>query len=98
MKHWPGMPIQTVSTVTAARTVKVDRAAVRVYQTLYGEVKYIVEAAKLGGIEWFPVSREYDNPADALARCREIEKQIEEAKKQDEILLEKARRDSAGRV
>lgn len=98
MKHWPGMPIQTVSTATAARTVKVDRAAVRVYQTLYGEICYIVEAAKLGGIEWFPVSREYDNPVDALARCREIEKQIEEARKEDEILSEKARRDSDRRV
>lgn len=84
MKHWPGMPIQTVSTVTAAQTVKIDRAAVRVYQTLYGDICYIVEAAKLGGIEWFPVSREYDDPHAALARCREIEKQIEEARKEDE--------------
>ena len=96
MKHWPGMPIQTVSTVTAAQTVKVDRAAVRVYQTLYGEICYIVEAAKLGGVQWYPVSEEYDDPHAALARCREIEKQIEEARKQDEMVSKKARRDSNG--
>lgn len=84
MKHWPGMPIKTVSTVTAAQTVKVDRAAVRVYRTLYGETKYIVEAARRGGVAWYPVSREFDDPADALTRCREIETQIEEARKQDE--------------
>ncbi len=60
MRHWAGMPIQTVSTVSAAKTVKIDRAAVRV-----------------------PISREYENAADALARCREIMKQIEEAKRSD---------------
>ena len=67
MKHWPGMPIQTVSTVTAAQTVKVDRAAVRVYQTLYGEVKYIVEAAKLGGVQWHP-----EDPAADISQLRAL--------------------------
>lgn len=118
MKEWPGMPIRTVSTVTAERTVKADRAAVRVYRTLYGEIRYIVEArsvkqktpaaffAASADIlpeangrkgtspeqerfyrgpaevyhEWYPVSREYDNPGDALDRCREIEQEIEKAR------------------
>ena len=87
------MPIQTVSTVSAAKTVKIDRAAVRVYETLYGEVKFIVEGSRLGAAEWFPISREYENTADALARCREIMKQIEEAKK-DDLQKETSRRDS----
>ena len=93
MRHWAGMPIQTVSTVSAAKTVKIDRAAGRVYGTLYGEVKFIVEGSRLGAAEWFPISREYENTADALARCREIMKQIEEAKK-DDLQKETSRRDS----
>lgn len=135
MKEWSGMPIWTVSTVTAERMVKVDRAAVRVYRTLYGEIRYIVEARsvkqktpaaffaasadnlpeangrrpqpsiKIPALcadktragtspgqeqfcrgpaevyyEWYPVSREYDNPGDALARCQEIEQEIEKAR------------------
>ena len=80
MKEWPGMPIRTVSKLTAERTVKADRAAVRVYQTLYGEIRYIVEAASLCGTSWYPVSREYDNPGAALDRCREIEQEIEKAR------------------
>lgn len=90
MKQWPGMPIRTVSTVTAERTVKVDRAAVRVYRTLYGEIRYIVEAASLCGTSWYPVSREYDNPGDALDRCREIEQEIEKARAIEQE-IEKAR-------
>lgn len=93
MKYWAGLSIQTVSTVSAAKTVQIDRAAVRVYETLYGEVKFIVEGSRLGAAEWFPISREYENAADALARCREIKKQIEEAKKHD-LQKESACRDS----
>lgn len=80
MNRFEGLPIQTVSTVTAAQVVKVDHAAVRVYRTLYGEIHYVVEAAKLGGAEWYPVSREYDRAEDALERCREIEQEIEKAR------------------
>ena len=93
MRHWAGMPIQTVSTVSAAKTVQIDRAAVRVYETLYGEVKFIVEGSRLGAAEWFPISREYENAAEALARCREIMKQIEEAKRSD-LQKESGYRDS----
>lgn len=74
------MPIRTVSKLTAERMIKADRAAVRVYRTLYGEIRYIVEAASLCGTSWYPVSREYDNPGAALDRCREIEQEIEKAR------------------
>jgi hypothetical protein len=76
-----GLEIQTVSSITSPETIKIDRAQVRTYQTVFGDVKYIVEGAKCDGVPWYPVSQEYDNPQDALIRCREIQNKIESERK-----------------
>lgn len=80
MKEWPGMPIRTVSKLTAERTVKADRAAVPgISDAVRGNPVYR-GASSLCGTSWYPVSFEYDNPGDALDRCREIEQEIEKAR------------------
>ena len=81
MNTFHGLEIQTVSRITNPETVRIDHVQVRTYQTVFGDVKYIVEGAKCDGVPWYPVSREYDNPEDALIRCREIQKQIENERK-----------------
>ena len=81
MNTFHGLEIRTVSTVTSPKIIKIDHVQVRAYQTVFGDAKYIVEGAKYDGVPWYPVSREYDNPGDALIRCREIQKQIENERK-----------------
>ncbi len=81
MSVFHGLEIQTVSSITSPETIRIDHVQVRTYQTVFGEIRYIVEGAKCDGVPWYPVSREYDNPGDALIRCREIQKQIENERK-----------------
>lgn len=81
MRIFHGLELKTVSTVTSPETVKIDHVQVRAYKTIFGDVRYIVEGAKCDGVPWYPVSREYDNPEDALKCCAEIENQIENERK-----------------
>lgn len=73
--NWNGMPINTISHLSASRMIKIDKCAVRCYRTLYGEIYYIVEGTLKDGI-WYPISSEFDKPEKALDYQEEIEKQI----------------------
>lgn len=81
MKPFNGISVRTYSTITAEKTVRIDAAAVRAYETLYGEIYFTVEGREVRTKDWAPISREYTYPADALAYCREVKRAIECARK-----------------
>lgn len=81
--NWQGMPINTVSTVSASKTIKIDKCAVRCYRTLYGDIYYIVEGTLKDGL-WYPISHEFKSPEKALDFMEQIEKQIKNARINDQ--------------
>ena len=79
------MPINTVSTVSASKAIKIDRCAVRCYRTLYGNIYYIVEGTIKDGV-WYPISHEFTSPEKALDFAEQIEKQIKNARINDQFI------------
>lgn len=83
--NWQGMPINTVSTVSANKAIKIDRCVVRCYRTLYGDIYYIVEGTIKDGV-WYPISHEFKSPEKALDFAEQIEKQIKNARINDQFI------------
>lgn len=83
--NWQGMPINTVSTVSANKAIKIDRCAVRCYRTLYGDIYYIVEGTIKDGV-WYQISHEFKSPEKALDFAEYIEKQIKNARINDQFI------------
>ena len=50
MSVFHGLEIQTVSSITSPETIRIDHVQVRTYQTVFGEIRYIVEGAKCDGV------------------------------------------------
>lgn len=82
-RRWAGMLITPHSKVTVFKPVKIDRCAVRVYRTIYGEIFYQVEGARLGDSQWWPIGDGYTEVAPALDACETLKKQIENARAKD---------------
>lgn len=81
MNGFEGLEIKTVSTVTAARRIRIRAAAVRAYRTLYGEICFIVEGQEMGG-GWSPISREFSKADEALDEAESIQRRIAQARKE----------------
>lgn len=93
--NWHGMSINTASKLSTRQSIKIDKCAVRCYRTLYGDIYYVVEGTLKDSI-WYPISREFNKPEDALDFQAEIEKQIRISRIDEEmadvtIMLEQMR-------
>lgn len=95
MLAWSGMPMKTVCNVTAPQTIYIDRAAVRVIQTIFDEIFFLVEGAHRDGVQWYPISTQFKDVQAALDRCAAIELQIRAARAKD---AEKGRFDASSGV
>lgn len=80
-----GYAYKYCSTVSANKAIKIDRCAVRCYRTLYGDIYYIVEGTIKDGV-WYPISHEFKSPEKALDFAEQIEKQIKNARINDQFI------------
>lgn len=83
MREFSGMEVRAYCKTAATSRVRIDRLRVIAYKTVFGEVEYSL-MGRMGrtGEEW-PMARPVNDFAAAWAQKERMEKQIEQARREE---------------